>query len=172
MASYPPNGGKKDAVRALAMRQKSHRPRNMPVGNWRSAAMPTMISQEFISTTEHTSRSNSVSISRGRSATASVERAAHLVAVADEPRSDDNGRRFPPNRPLNPGFGWAGALHQSSTGKQSRVTRLHLSHGDAMTVDGPPSCHAASVGGPPAQDSLFPGRLGAGGFFIQQEQWR
>jgi hypothetical protein len=109
-------------------------------------------------------------ISRSGFVTASAEPAAHLSAIAGEPRSDDSGRR--PARPAsrNSWVGRAGTFrprHQSPHGEANRKL-APLSSGEAMTVGDPPAWMPLS-GRPPARQPSSWGPVSGGS---SQEQWQ
>jgi hypothetical protein len=107
-----------------------------------------------------------------RSATASAEPAAHLSAIAGRPRSNDSGRRSPPNQSAaTPGLVGRGVSNQSRGSTPGDL--LHLAAGEAMTVVDPPAYHAAKWAVPSLKPNLLPGVVGFGrGVFFIQEPWR
>jgi hypothetical protein len=107
-----------------------------------------------------------------RSVTASAEPAAHLSAIAGDPRSDDSGCRSRPNQSAaTPGLVGRGLSNQPRGSGPGDL--LHLASGEAMTVVDPPIHHAAEWAVPLAQTSLLPGVVGFGrGVFFIQEPWQ
>lgn len=125
-------------------------------------------SGKFIPSTEPSASRSGFRLSPGSSSvTKSAEPAAHLTAIAGEPRSHDGGRRPPPDRlAATPGLVGRGLLGRDTNHPAGKLIGrlLHLSPGEAMTVGDPPTSHAARWAAP---RSIQPSSWGleSGGFF-------
>lgn len=98
-----------------------------------------------------------------RSATTPAELTSHLAAIKGEPRSDDSGRRSPPNQSAaTPWLVGRGLLFSHQPWGSGPGDLLHLASGEAKTVVDPPIRDAAEWTVPSLKPNLFPGVVGFG----------